>query len=223
MARSGQALASALTTASTISFEQWEVHIVTGAPSRGSTMVPSLAMISIGRKQPSFFATSGSSRKAIAMRTALAVLGQEELRKEGTCGADSDRSTVIASPCFVTVARMAMSLWPKPSSSRKASPFQVPSFQVAMMRRACASDSARMAATAASVSAAPCLSSTPSSRFSPRCAAPIIAIRSPRTSRGRRVLVTIMRTRSGRAMRPCPSRIGGSRSPSWKISVAAGL
>ena len=37
---------------------------------------------------------------------------------------------------FVTVARMAMSCRPKPSSSRKASPVQLPSFQDAMMRRA---------------------------------------------------------------------------------------
>ncbi len=56
--------------ASMISFEQWLVHIVTGAPSRAQTMVPSFSLTVSGRNAPSFLAMSGSSMKAKAIATA---------------------------------------------------------------------------------------------------------------------------------------------------------
>ena len=58
----GQAGARAVTTASMISWPQWEVDMVTGAQSSGHTMVPRFATISTGRMVPSFFAISGSRR-----------------------------------------------------------------------------------------------------------------------------------------------------------------
>ena len=54
MARSGQAPASATTTASMISLPQCDVDIVTGAPGLGCTIVPGLVISSTGRAMPSF-------------------------------------------------------------------------------------------------------------------------------------------------------------------------
>ena len=52
IARSGQAGARATMIASMISFEQWLVHIVTGAPSRAQTMVPSFSTPSAAGTRP---------------------------------------------------------------------------------------------------------------------------------------------------------------------------
>ncbi len=108
IARSGHAGASATMIASMISLEQWLVHIVTGAPSRAQTMVPSFSTTFSGRNAPSFLVMSGSSRKAKAIATADWVLAKEELMKPVTCGSESDRSTVTSLPCLVTRARMTM-------------------------------------------------------------------------------------------------------------------
>ena len=62
MARSGQAGASALMMASTISLAQWLVQSVTGALPSAHTTVPGRAVTLSGRKVPSFFGTSGSIR-----------------------------------------------------------------------------------------------------------------------------------------------------------------
>ena len=62
IARSGQAGASALMIASMISWPQWLVARVTGAPGLAQTTVPGLAMTSSGRKVPSFFGVCGSIR-----------------------------------------------------------------------------------------------------------------------------------------------------------------
>ena len=58
----GQAGASALMIASMISWPQWLVAKVTGAPGLAQTTVPGLAMTVIGRKVPSFFGVCGSIR-----------------------------------------------------------------------------------------------------------------------------------------------------------------
>ena len=89
IARSGQAGASATMIASMISLEQWLVHMVTGAPSRAQTMVPSFNTTCSGRNAPSFLVMSGSSRKAKAIATADCVLAKEELMKPVTCGSES--------------------------------------------------------------------------------------------------------------------------------------
>jgi len=60
IARSGQAGANALITASMSSLPQWLVHNVTGAGALAHTTVPGLAMTLSGRKAPSFFGVSGS-------------------------------------------------------------------------------------------------------------------------------------------------------------------
>ena len=62
MARSGHAGASALITASTISWAQWFVQRVTGAGGFAHTTVPSRAITLSGRNAPSFFGVSGSIR-----------------------------------------------------------------------------------------------------------------------------------------------------------------
>ena len=62
MARSGQAGASALMIASMISWAQWLVQSVTGAPGLAQTTVPSLAITESGRNAPSFLGVSGSIR-----------------------------------------------------------------------------------------------------------------------------------------------------------------
>src|SRR6266496_4049318 len=69
MARSGQAGASALITASMISLPQWLVHKVTGAPALAHTTVPGLAITLSGRKAPSFFGVSESIKYASAAAT----------------------------------------------------------------------------------------------------------------------------------------------------------
>src|SRR5205823_10660361 len=69
IARSGQAGAKALMIASMISWPQWLVANVTGAPGRAHTTVPSLAMTVTGRKVPSFFGVSGSIRYDSATTT----------------------------------------------------------------------------------------------------------------------------------------------------------
>ena len=75
MARSGQAGASALMIASMISWPQWLVQSVTGAPGRAQTTVPSFAITLTGRKAPSFFGVCGSIRYASATTTAERMLG----------------------------------------------------------------------------------------------------------------------------------------------------
>ena len=62
IARSGQAADSALMIASRISWAQWFVASVTGAPGFAQTTVPGFATIVSGRKVPSFFGVSGSMR-----------------------------------------------------------------------------------------------------------------------------------------------------------------
>ena len=62
MARSGQASASAVMIASTISLEQWLVQSVTGAPSFAHTTVPGFAITFRTRNAPSFFGVSASIR-----------------------------------------------------------------------------------------------------------------------------------------------------------------
>ena len=78
---------------------------------------------------------SGSSRIGERHRDGARMLACEELTKLVICGSDSDRSTVdVAAALGDRGARSRMSLRPRPSSSRKASPCQVPSGQVATMR-----------------------------------------------------------------------------------------
>src|SRR2546423_899864 len=62
MARSGQEADSALTIASTISFDGWLVQRVTGRPGSAQTTVPSLATTLSGRRAPAFFGISASIR-----------------------------------------------------------------------------------------------------------------------------------------------------------------
>ena len=62
IARSGHEADSALMIASTISFEGWLVHSVTGRPGSAHTMVPCFAITFSGRSAPSFFGISGSIR-----------------------------------------------------------------------------------------------------------------------------------------------------------------
>ena len=56
------------------------------------------------------------------MCTADIVLGSAELTKPVTCGDDSLRSMVSASPFLVTVARIGTSTAPWPSSSSTVTP-----------------------------------------------------------------------------------------------------
>src|SRR6202048_5229441 len=79
MARSGQAGASALITASMISLPQWLVHNVTGAPALAHTTVPGLAITLSGRNAPSFLGVSGLIRYASAAATAARMFAQDEL------------------------------------------------------------------------------------------------------------------------------------------------
>ena len=62
IARSGQDADSAFTIASTISFEGWLVHSVTGRPGSAHTIVPCFAMTFSGRSAPVFFGISASIR-----------------------------------------------------------------------------------------------------------------------------------------------------------------
>ena len=62
MARSGQEADIALMIASTISFDGWLVHSVTGRPGSAQTMVPCFATTFSGRSAPEFFGISGSIR-----------------------------------------------------------------------------------------------------------------------------------------------------------------
>ena len=57
------------------------------------------------------------------MVTAACMLACEEFMKLVTCGSLSERSTSMSLPRLVTFAAMRMSLLPRPSSSRKASPW----------------------------------------------------------------------------------------------------
>ena len=75
IARSGQAGARALMTASMISWAQWFVASVTGAPSFAHTTVPGFAITVSGRNMPSFFGVCGSIRYASAMTTAERMFG----------------------------------------------------------------------------------------------------------------------------------------------------
>src|SRR5260370_21781241 len=100
IARSGQAGAKALTIASMISWPQWLVHRVSGSPSSAHTIVPGLAISSLGRKVPSFFGVSGSIRNDSATTTAEYVLAYEELTKLCTSACDSDRSLLRSLPAL---------------------------------------------------------------------------------------------------------------------------
>src|SRR6266699_6690365 len=102
MARSGQAEASALITASMISLPQWLVHKVTGAPALAHTTVPGLAITLSGRKAPSFFGVSESIKYASAAATPARMLAYDELTKLVTSGSDADKSTVKSLPRFST-------------------------------------------------------------------------------------------------------------------------
>ena len=74
IALSGVAADNAVITASMISFPQWEVHIVTGRPSFGQTMVPRFSFTVSGLIVPEFLGVAGSSRKENAMAIADCVL-----------------------------------------------------------------------------------------------------------------------------------------------------
>src|SRR6185437_12037462 len=104
------------------------------------------------------------------------MLACEELTKLVTCGSDSERSTSISLPRLVTLAAMRMSLLPRPSSSRKASPWKTPSFQVLTTARACASAASSTASTAASTTGPVISRNSFCMRRSPRCAAPIMGV-----------------------------------------------
>src|ERR1700730_3861812 len=82
--RSGHAPASALITASPISWPQWLVDSVTGAGGNGHTTVPCFARTVTGRNVPSFLGIAGSIRYARAINTADIVLGYDELTKPTT-------------------------------------------------------------------------------------------------------------------------------------------
>ena len=62
IARSGHDAESAFTIASTISFEGWLVHSVTGLPGSAHTTVPCFATTFSGRSAPVFFGISASIR-----------------------------------------------------------------------------------------------------------------------------------------------------------------
>ena len=108
--------------ASMISFEQWLVHIVTGAPSRAQTMVPSCSTTFSGRNAPSFFARSGSSRKANAIATADCVLACDELTNPVTCGSESGQVDRHVAALLGDVRADDDVGLAKPSSSSTASP-----------------------------------------------------------------------------------------------------
>ena len=118
--------------------------------------------------------------------------------KPCTCGCESVRSMVRASPFTVTVARMWMSVKPCPSSSRMASPRYTPSFHVLMHARVSRSALSRISSTAAMTVLGPYSSRSWSTRRSPTRAEPIMARRSPRKSSGWRTFVAIIFITSSR-------------------------
>src|SRR4030081_1732358 len=110
IARSGHEADIALTMASTISFEGWLVHSVTGRPGSAQTMVPCLATSLSGRNAPAFFGISASIKQAKAITTAACMLACEEFTKLVDWGSDSDRSISILLPDLVTFAAIRISL-----------------------------------------------------------------------------------------------------------------
>ena len=83
------------------------------------------------------------------------MLACEELTKLVDLRIGPERSTSTSLPCLVTFAAIRMSLRPWPSSSRNASPWNTPSFQVETTARACCSAASRIASIAASTVGAP--------------------------------------------------------------------
>src|ERR1700682_244987 len=96
LARSGHEADIALTMASTISFEGWLVHSVTGRPGSAQTMVPCLAITLSGRSAPAFLGISASIKYAKAITTAACMLACEEFTKLVDCGSEADRSPSIS-------------------------------------------------------------------------------------------------------------------------------
>src|ERR1700742_3345167 len=74
IARSGHDCDIALTIASTISFDGWLVHSVTGRPGSAHTTVPCFAITLRGRSAPEFLGMSASIRKAKAIEHAACML-----------------------------------------------------------------------------------------------------------------------------------------------------
>ena len=133
------------------------------------------------------------------MCTADIVFGNDELMKPWTCRCESERSTVSASPFFVTVARIQMSVKPWPSSSRIVSPRYTPSFHVRTQARACFSAPSRISSTAPTTVFVPYSSRSARRRRSPTFAEPIMARRSPMKSCGWRTFVVIIFSTSSRS------------------------
>ena len=128
MARSGQASASAVTIASTISFAQWLVQSVTGAPSFTNTTVPGLGEHAAGggtRHRSSGY-RHRSDRRAPSRRPTACWHARSS---RSWCSADPTPSGRPSGPIrdLVTRARITMSSRPCPSSSSVAWPFVGPS------------------------------------------------------------------------------------------------
>ena len=145
---SGQLLASALITASAISWAQWLVASVTARADAATPRCPGAPSPSPDGKSPRSWVSAGrSGRRAPCGRPRW--FREDEFTKPMTWSRLSVRSTTSESPFLVTVARMAMSSIPCPSSSSTASPRNTPSFHCRMHARAWRSAPSSTSSTAA--------------------------------------------------------------------------
>ena len=201
IARSGQDADSALMIASTISFERWLVHSVTGRARIGPH---DRALLGDHLQRPERAVVLWGSRRRSdrqsAIATAACMLACEELTKLVDCGSESDRSTSTSLPFLVTLARdadvgaaMAVIVEKRLAVEDAVLPGRDHGARLPL-------GASRIASIAASTTAAPNSANSRDSRRSPRCAAPIIAARSPRKSRGLRTLSASRSSRSSRSL-----------------------
>ncbi len=108
-----------------------------------------------------------------------------------------------------------------PSLSSNPSADDTPSGNLAMAARNSSAAPLRMAANASVTVRAPKRSHSSLMRCAPICVTAICAWISPRMSAGCRLLERMMRSTSVCAMPASTILIGGTKSPSWKISVAS--
>ncbi len=217
---SGTASAKASRIAS-IAWSEGMPYMKDGAGRTGWKRLPGRVTTSRARKWPSLGGSWWLARKFTASRAAATVEGSGQLIGPTVWSGAPERSTVTVEPSTRTCSENGTGSSETPSRSIVPPAEKTPSGSAENHSRTTCSPWAYMRSTQARKSSSPCRSTIRRSAVAPAVAPATMALMSPSTSRGKRLLARIIRW-IGSTSRPASySFTPGKMVPSWKTSMVS--